>query len=324
MRRARQWDGGAQRGGALVAWSKLGWRGRSAVAHNWRYAAVMTFSIIGRDDQTGDIGVAVASKFLAVGAFVPYVRSGVGAVATQSYVNPMFGPQGLAAMADGTVPGAVATTFRAQDPDIEQRQFGLVSATGASTTFTGADCFDWAGGWAAPNVAIQGNILAGADVVDAMRAAWETTVGQALPARLLTALRAGDAAGGDRRGRQSAALLCAGPGRGYGGLTDDWANLRVDDHPDPCAELERLLGIHELLLGRPIETRLLTDDERRWLRVLLVRQGYATELPDGAWDSATEAAAWALYGSENLEERWVGGGRVDPVALAYLRETFGA
>jgi uncharacterized Ntn-hydrolase superfamily protein len=283
----------------------------------------MTFSIIGRDDQTGDVGVAVASKFLAVGAFVPYVRAGVGAVATQSYVNPMFGPQGLDGMADAMAPDAVAARFRAEDPDIEQRQFGLVSATGASTTFTGADCFDWAGGWAAPNVAIQGNILAGADVVDAMRAAWEATSGQTLPVRLLRALRAGDAAGGDRRGRQSAALLCAGPGRGYGGLTDDWVNLRVDDHPDPCAELERLLGIHELLLGRPTETRLLTDDELRWLRALLVRHGYAPTLPDGAWDAATEDAAWALYGSENLEERWVAGGRVDPVALAYLRQTFG-
>jgi uncharacterized Ntn-hydrolase superfamily protein len=271
----------------------------------------MTFSIIGRDEQTHDVGVAVASKFLAVGAFVPYVRAGVGAVATQSYVNPVFGPQGLDAMADAVAPDTVATRFREQDPDIEQRQFGLVSATGASATFTGGDCFDWAGGWAAPNVAIQGNILAGADVVDAMRAAWESTVGKALPVRLLGALRAGDGAGGDRRGRQSAALLCAGPGRGYGGLTDDWVNLRVDDHPDPCTELGRLLGIHELLLGKPTETRLFTDDELRWLRALLVRQEYVRTLPDGARVSAPDVRGLACRGAVPLEP----GGEVGALAL---------
>ncbi len=283
----------------------------------------MTFSIIGRDAHTGDIGVAVASKFLAVGAFVPYVRSGVGAVATQSFVNPTFGPVGLTAMADGLDPSSVAGRFRAQDPDIEQRQFGLVSCTGASATFTGADCFDWAGGMAAPNLAVQGNILAGADVIERIREMWDARSTDPLPSRLLAALRAGDDAGGDRRGRQSAALLCAGPERGYAGLTDDWVDLRVDDHSDPCGELERLLAIHELLLGKPSQTRELTGEERAWLRATLVRTGYADALGDGPWDEATEQAAWALYGAENLEERWVAGGHVDPVALAHLRATFG-
>jgi uncharacterized Ntn-hydrolase superfamily protein len=283
----------------------------------------MTFSIVGRDPLTGDLGVAVASKFLAVGALVPFVRAGVGAVATQSYVNPNYGPDGLHLLASGRSPQEVAATFGAQDTGFEQRQFGLVAADGRAVTHTGQRCHAWAGGLARADVAIQGNILTGPEVVGAMLAAWEGAQGQPLPRRLLAALRAGDAVGGDRRGQQSAALLCAGPGRGYGGLNDDWVNLRADDHADPCAELERLLGIHELLFGRPETTRPLTPDELGWLRALLVRGGYAATLPGGAWNAETEAAAWALYGTENLEERWVPGGEVDPAALAYLQEKFG-
>ncbi|ABF45700.1 protein of unknown function DUF1028 [Deinococcus geothermalis DSM 11300] len=283
----------------------------------------MTFSIVGRDPATGDLGVAVASKFLAVGALVPFARAGVGAVATQSYVNPNYGPDGLRLLAEGRPPQEVAAEFRRTDPDIEQRQFGIVAADGRSVTFMGENCHAWAGGRAQENVAIQGNILTGPKVVEAMRAAWEGAEDQPLPRRLLAALRAGDAAGGDRRGRQSAALLCVGPGRGYGGLTDDWVNLRADDHPDPCAELERLLDLHDLLFGRPETTRELTAEELEWLRALLIQEDYATSLPAGPWDADTEAAAWALFGTENLEERWVPGGHFDPVALAYLRERFG-
>ncbi|WP_412028377.1 DUF1028 domain-containing protein [Deinococcus yunweiensis] len=278
----------------------------------------MTFSIVARDPQTGDVGVAVASKFLAVGALVPWVRAGAGAVATQSYVNPTFGPDGLTLFQSGLSAPEVSAQFQHDDPGITQRQYGLVDAAGHSATYTGPECHAWAGGVARPDVAIQGNILTGPEVVDAMLAAWEASAGRALPARLLRALRAGDDAGGDRRGRQSAALRCAGPGRGYGGLSDDWVDLRVDDHQQPCHELARLLDIHDLLFGRPAQTRPLTADELTWLRGLLVRRGHASHLPDGPWDAATEQAAWALYGTENLEERWVPGGHVDPVALAYL------
>lgn len=283
----------------------------------------MTFSIVGRDAATGDIGVAVASKFLAVGALVPFVRAGVGAVATQSYVNPNFGPDGLRLLAEGLSPQEVGARFQAEDADIAQRQFGIVAADGRSVTFSGPGCHAWAGGLAAADVAIQGNILTGLAVVEAMHAGWLATAGQPLPRRLLAALRAGDDAGGDKRGRQSAALLCAGPGRGYGGLTDDWVNLRADDHADPCTELGRLLDTFDLLFGRPTQTRELNEDELKWLRALLIRQGHAASLPAGPWDAETEAAAWALYGTENLEERWVDGGQFDPVALAYLRGHFG-
>lgn len=283
----------------------------------------MTFSIVGRDPATGDLGVAVASKFLAVGALVPFARAGVGAVATQSYVNPGYGPDGLRLLATGRGPEDVAAQFQTTDPDIEQRQFGIVAADGRSVTYTGEGCHTWAGGTARENLAIQGNLLTGPEVVSAMLSAWEAAEGQPLPWRLLAALRAGDAAGGDRRGRQSAALLCVGAGRGYGGLTDEWVNLRADDHVDPCGELERLLDLHDLLFGRPETTRALTAEELEWLRALLIREDYATSLPAGPWDADTEAAAWALFGTENLEERWVPGGHFDPVALAYLRERFG-
>ncbi|ACO46673.2 DUF1028 domain-containing protein [Deinococcus deserti] len=282
----------------------------------------MTFSIVGRDPKTGDLGVAVASKFLAVGALVPFVRGGVGAVATQSYVNPNFGPDGLALLSGGLSPEEVSARFQAEDAGIVQRQFGLVGADGRSATFTGQGCHAWAGGIAEPDVAIQGNILTGPEVVQAMHRAWQDAAGMPLPRRLFAALQAGDQAGGDRRGRQSAALLCAGPGRGYGGLTDDWVNLRADDHPDPCAELARLLDVHDLLFGRPETARRPDEAELSWLRGLLVRQGYAQSLPQGEWDEATETAAWALYGTENLEERWVPGGQFDPVAVAYLRERY--
>ncbi|RTR25809.1 DUF1028 domain-containing protein [Deinococcus radiophilus] len=284
----------------------------------------MTFSIVGRDPVTGDLGVAVASKFLAVGAVVPYVKFGVGAVATQSYVNPAFGPRGLELLGQGLGPEQVSARFEGEDGDIAQRQFGLISATGQAQTFTGSECHGWAGGLAGPDYAIQGNILTGPEVVQATLEGWQGAQGQPLPRRLLAALQAGDAAGGDKRGRQSAALVCAGQGRGYAGLSDDWVNLRADDHPDPCAELERLLGLYELLFDRPQETRELSGEELAWLRALLVREGYARELAGGPWDQATEAAAWALYGTENLEERWVEGGRVDPQALKYLQEKFGA
>ncbi|THF85873.1 DUF1028 domain-containing protein [Deinococcus sp. KSM4-11] len=279
----------------------------------------MTFSIVARDPLTGDLGVAVASKFLAVGALVPWVRAGVGAVATQSYVNPTFGPEGLARLHAGHAASEVGAQFQREDGGIAQRQFGIVDAQGRSVTFTGPSCHAWAGGVALPDIAIQGNILTGPEVVDAMLDAWHAGHQLALPARLLWVLRAGDDAGGDRRGRQSAALLCAGPGRGYGGLSDDWVNLRADDHPNPCQELVRLLDVHDLLFGRPRDTRPLDASELGWLRARLIRQGYAAQLPDGPWDDATERAAWALYGTENLEERWVPGGKIDPVALAYLQ-----
>ncbi len=289
---------------------------------------ICTFSIVARDPLTGDLGVGVASKFLAVGAVVPFARAGAGAVATQSYANPAYGPQGLALLEVGAGPDGVLEAFRRTDQGLEQRQFGVVSARGEAVTFTGEACHPWAGGLTADGVAVQGNLLAGPEVVEAMLSAYQASHDQPFARRLLAAVVAGDAAGGDRRGRQSAALLCVGTsedglGKGYGGLTDRYLDLRVDDHAEPLKELERLLGVHDLLFGRPEHPRAVTDAELGWLRALLVREGYAEALPEGAWEARTEQALWDLFGTENLEERWVAGGQVDPVALAYLSEKFG-
>jgi uncharacterized Ntn-hydrolase superfamily protein len=274
----------------------------------------MTFSIVAR---AGDaLGVAVASKFLAVGAVVPAAEAAVGAVATQSYANVAYGPQGLALLRTGVdAPGAVGA-LTAADPGRAQRQLGMVAATGPGGTYTGDACHDWAGGQAGDGWAVQGNILVGPEVVAAMRDAWLAGDGP-LPARLLASLRAGDRAGGDRRGRQSAALLVVEPGQGYAGTSDVAVDLRVDDHRDPVGELTRLLDVHTMLFGRPDPGTLMTLDGAlaAEVRDLLARVGHPAA--DGSLEALdTALASWA--GVENLEERVVAG-RIDQLVLAHLR-----
>ncbi|AEB11381.1 DUF1028 domain-containing protein [Marinithermus hydrothermalis] len=283
---------------------------------------VSTFSLVARDPETGDLGVAVASKFLAVGAVVPYAKAGVGAVATQSYANTSFGPKALAILEAGGSPEACLEAFRRTDPELPLRQFGIVAASGESLTFTGEGCHPWAGGEAGENYAAQGNLLTGPEVVQAMVEAFKHHATLPFPERLVKALLAGDRAGGDKRGRQSAALLVVGEGKGYGGLSDRWIDLRVDDHPDPVAELERLLSVHRLLFTRPESRRPLQEAEIRWLQALLKREGYYTGPVTGAWDEATEAAFRALIGVENLEERYAGGAEIDDGTLTYLRQKY--
>jgi uncharacterized Ntn-hydrolase superfamily protein len=202
-----------------------------------------TFSIVAADPEAGEVGVAVASRFFAVGTVVPHARAGVGAVATQSFANTTYGPRGLELLGLGLAPEeAIGVLLRADD-DREQRQVAAVAADGTAHTYTGAACNAWAGGRSGPGYAVQGNILTGEEVVAAMEKAFVASAGQPLAQRLFAALAAGDAAGGDRRGRQSAALLVARAGAGYGGWTDRAVDLRVDDHPDPFGELGRLLGL---------------------------------------------------------------------------------
>lgn len=230
----------------------------------------MTFSIVAR---AGDAhGVAVASKFLAVGAVVPEAEAGVGALATQSYANVAYRPQGLALLRTGVTAAGVVAGLTAADPEQAKRQLGVVAASGEGASFTGAECHDWAGGEAGDGWAVQGNILAGPQVVAAVRDSWlASDPDSVLAARLVAALRAGDAAGGDRRGRQSAAVLVVAPGQGYGGTSDVAVDLRVDDHPDPTAELSRLLDLHTMLFGRPDPASMpelagpLADEVRRLL-----------------------------------------------------------
>lgn len=204
---------------------------------------VHTFSIAGADTTAGEIGVAVASKFFAVGTVVPHARADAGAVATQSFANTSFGPRGLELLARGVSPEEVLEVMLRTDEGRAQRQVGVVSVTGESATFTGGDCIAWAGGRRGPSYAVQGNLLTGEEVVVEMERAFLESVGKPLAERLYLALAAGDLAGGDSRGRQSAALLVVRAGAGYGGYTDRAVDLRVDDHASPIEELGRLLEL---------------------------------------------------------------------------------
>ncbi|HET9058364.1 MAG TPA: DUF1028 domain-containing protein [Acidimicrobiales bacterium] len=285
----------------------------------------MTFSIVARSDDGNYFGVAVASKFLAVGAAVPAARAGVGALATQAYANLTYRPAGLGLLAAGLSAVDVVGQLTGPDPEAGQRQLGVVGTEGDGATFTGAACHPWAGGLAGAGYAIQGNILTGSDVVQAMERAWTSSAPELpLATRLLGALAAGDEAGGDRRGRQSAALLVVTPGGGYGGGSDVLMDLRVDDHPAPVPELARLARLHELYFGRARQQDLLVLQGALGEEVaaLLVQAGYPPERAQPEHDG-TEAldralAAWA--GVENLEERLVPG-HLDPLVLEVLRQT---
>jgi uncharacterized Ntn-hydrolase superfamily protein len=273
----------------------------------------MTFSIVARSADGVAHGVAVASKFLAAGAAVPAAEAAVGALATQSYANLAYRPQGLALLRTGTAAADVVAGLTAADPDRESRQLGVVGRTGDGATYTGSGCHGWAGGRIGDGYAIQGNILTGPEVAAAMETAWlASDPAGALAYRLLAALRAGDGAGGDRRGRQSAALYVVAPGQGYGGSSDIVVDLRVDDHPDPCAELARLLDIHTLLFGKPDPATLLPlrDAVADEVRALLTARGHTASDLDAALSD------WA--GIENLEERMVPG-HIDPLVLTHLR-----
>lgn len=307
----------------------------------------MTFSIVARDPVTGDLGVAVASKFLAVGSVVPWASAGVGAVATQALANVAFGPDGLEALAAGADAESVLAGLVAADDGRADRQVGVVDANGGAASHTGAGCLSWAGGRVGNGVAIQGNILAGPGVVDAMSSAFEAASGP-LPERLLTALLAGDRAGGDARGRQSAALLVVRPGGGYGGSTDRWIDLRVDDHVDPVSEVRRLLDIWRLLYERPEPEDLLPIDAAlaAELRERLARAGWAPGRDDAFatsirtsldeltrigeardagpdWDAAWDGALLTWMGVANLEERTAAAGWIDPAVLEQLRAATG-
>ncbi|MGZ6744181.1 MAG: DUF1028 domain-containing protein [Nocardioides sp.] len=262
----------------------------------------MTFSIVAKSgDQWG---VAVASKFLAVGAAVPAAQFGVGAVATQSHANLAYRPDGLRLLAEGRSAQEVLDALTAADEGRDKRQAGVVDREGRGATFTGDGCSPWAGGRTGDGWAAQGNILTGPEVVDALADAFEGTSGP-LATRLATALLAADRAGGDRRGRQSAALLVVSENGGYGGGSDVLVDLRVDDHADPVPELVRLLDLHALYFGRPEETLPLEGALAQEVADRLARLGFA-DLED-----------WA--GVENYEERMVPGA-IDVLVLEKLRE----
>jgi uncharacterized Ntn-hydrolase superfamily protein len=276
----------------------------------------MTFSIVARSDDGQMHGVAVASKFLSVGAAVPAAQADVGALATQSYANLAYRPQGLMLLGTGTAPADVVAGLTAADPGRDSRQLGVVGVTGDGATYTGSGCHDWAGGRTGEGYAIQGNILTGPDVVRAMEEAWTTRTYLSFPRRLLAALAAGDAAGGDSRGRQSAALYVVARGQGYGGTSDVVCDLRVDDHQAPVPEVSRLLDLHSLYFDKPDPAAALplADALADEVRAGLAALGHEGAPGPIGLDAALES--WA--GVANLEERLLPGA-IDTPVLAMLR-----
>lgn len=283
----------------------------------------MTFSIVARDPQTGDLGIAVQSKFLAVGAVVPWAKAGVGAIATQSWGNTSYGPRGLALLAKGLSAAETMARITADDEHRESRQVGIVGTSGAPATFTGDACYPWAGGVVGEHYACQGNILVSEETVQAMARTFEETSGP-LYDRLIAALAAGQAAGGDSRGQQSAALLVVREGGGYGGFNDRFIDLRVDDHPHPIEELRRILQLHKLYLFPPNPADITSIDSSvaRELQTLLTASGDYQGALDGTYDNVTRDAFRAFSGRENLEERWFEDARVDRVVLEYMRQKY--
>ena len=307
----------------------------------------MTYSIVARDPETGDLGVAVQSKFLAVGAVVPWARAGVGAIATQSFANVAYGPDGLALLADGHPADDVLQRLVAADDQREHRQVGVVDARGRAATHTGNDCFAWAGGRIGENFAAQGNILADAAVVDGLADTF-LAGGQPFPELLVACLAAAEEAGGDRRGSESASLLIVRDGGGFGGGNDRWVDLRVDQHDDPVGELGRVLAFQRLYYDHPEPADLVPLDEATAteIRSLLERIGggpggrfgtvyrrMSGEPPEddphpavgeprafpANWDDAWQLALTEWMDVENLEARMAAPGWVDPRVIEILR-----
>jgi uncharacterized Ntn-hydrolase superfamily protein len=291
--------------------------------HHSRTPLVSTFSIVAADPATNEIGIAVQSKFLAVGSVVPWACAETGGIATQSYANTSFGPRGLDLLRDGHDPQTVLDLLLKDDPDRELRQVGIVDFQGRSATFTGSNCHSWAGGIAGPGFACQGNILAGEAVVSEMARAFQETDGR-LPERLVAALAAGQKAGGDRRGMQSAALYVVKPGGGYGGLNDRYIDLRVDDHQQPIKELERLLMLHRLYFERSTPEDLLPIEGERLTEVkhLLAKAGYRLD-ESTIYDEKTKSALKQYFSMENFEEKWSDEPFINRYVLEYMRQHLG-
>lgn len=286
----------------------------------------MTFSIVAFDPDEKAWGVAVASKFLAAAALVSWAQADAGAIATQAFAKVGYGPDGLAMLAQGMSASETLAALLRDDPKREARQIGIIDARGNVAAHTGSECNDYAGHKPGRLFSVQGNILAGSAVLDAMSEGFLNGTGE-LADRLVHALRAGDAAGGDKRGRQSAGVLVVKAGGGYGGDTDRYLDLRVDDDEQPIRKLRLLLDAHHLFFGeaRPEDQIPIQQDIARELQHILVHAGYMGGEVNGVWDAASKQAFWVMVSNENLEERWHLDGNtdaIDRVALDYLRQRF--
>jgi uncharacterized Ntn-hydrolase superfamily protein len=280
-----------------------------------------TFSIVACDPSDGTCGVAVQSKFIAVGAVVPWAEAKIGAVATQASSNPAWGPEGLALLRTGLGAREVVRRLVEADPDRAGRQLGVVDAHGGSAAYTGPDCMEWAGQVEGEGFTCQGNILFGPDVVKAMARAYETTPGD-LPDRLLAALAAGQREGGDRRGQQSAALLVSRKGGGYG-ASDRWIDVRVDDHPSPIEELRRVFRIYDLTLLNREDPRSLVPiagEVAREVQHDLSVLGFYSGRLTGAWDAPSRSAFERFIGEHNFENKQTNFDTIWPTVRTYLHE----
>jgi uncharacterized Ntn-hydrolase superfamily protein len=284
---------------------------------------VATFSIVARDPATDEWGVAVQSRFLAVGAVVPWAQAGAGALATQAAANAGYGAKGLALLRQGRSAQEVVDLLVAGDEGRDHRQVGLVDAQGGSAAWTGPLCFRWAGHHTGVNFACQGNILTGEAVVQAMADSFARSKGS-LPRLLVAALAAGQRAGGDSRGQQSAALLVVRARGGYGGFTDRAVDLRVDDHTSPITELERLLALHELFFSpRAAALTRAAGNVVREMQEILTKQGYYRGPVSGEYDAATRAAFRRFCHVENFEDRYRDDDLVDREVLNFMRGRYG-
>lgn len=280
---------------------------------------VATFSIVGADPRTGEVGVAVQSKFLAVGSVVPWAKANVGAVATQSWANTSYGPRGLELLEQGLSPEEVIEALVADDEGKSLRQVAIINANGEASAFTGDECYDWAGHKVGRNHSAQGNILVSEETVTAMSETFEQAEGT-LAERLIEALAAAQHAGGDSRGKQSAAVYVLQEGAGYGGYNDVKVDLRVDDHPEPIEELQRLYKLHELF-GTPAEEFLDMDGEVfETVKRQLVKLGFLDSVDHTSYEGTVKEALKTFSLRENFDDRWTEENQIDEKVYAFLKE----
>jgi len=273
---------------------------------------VATYSIVACDLEAQQWGVSVQSKFLSVGSVVPWAEPEVGAIATQAYANPRYGPNGLQLLREGLSAQEVVDRLTGEDEGRDHRQLGVVDGQGNAATYTGEECMDWAGGRTGVNYAAQGNILVNKETVDALAETFESSSGKPLAVRLIDCLAAAQAAGGDSRGQQSSALLVVERDGGYARMSDVVVELRVEDHERPIEELRRIYTLHDEIFGKTPRRLWLDVDESlaSELRERLAKLGFEGRLEDAF-------TTWT--GKENLEDRVDGFEQIDPVVLEALR-----
>ena len=283
-----------------------------------------TFSIVAADLMTGETGVAVASKFLAVGSVVPWAKVGVGAIATQAWANLSYGPNGLGLLEQGLPAEEVVRRLVDADENAEHRQLGVVDKQGNAAAWTGKACFNWAGHRSGRGYTCQGNILTSESVVAAMAGSFEHSSGP-FPERLLQALEAGQRQGGDSRGQQSAAIYVVKEKGSYGGYLDRYIDLRVDDHPTPIVELTKLLELHRLYFGTANNSNVTraAGNVAKAIQEILKKAGYYHGEVHGIYDQATKEAFRRFCSIENFEERWREDDFVDREILNFMQTLFG-